>query len=897
MAISKDTGGHIGPIADESLSTFSKVADAANVHLTGAWSSSGAGAFASINTFTSTETVRNRDQITHENVEGYRILVREPAIARVVVVDENDQKATYYICRAAPVSVPDKSLRLASYRSPVGRLAALPVGSEHTLERDGRAVSVEVLEYARFHPTQTGQEWDARNSILEGGAYGPLTIESLRDLLRRTGHEIDASALESLLEEESAAANVREGVRRGVIRKMDLRDQPILDQYQDDIFRLPLNSRLLILGAPGTGKTTTLIRRLGQKLDMTFLAEDERQAIRVGAFGGEGDHAQSWIMFTPTELLKLYVKEAFNREGIPAPDDRISTWADCREDMARNEFRILRSATSDSSLVMKDSARTLALGTEADQIAWFSDFERWQQSSFWEEMRGSARSLGENPARDVARLGSSIVAILDSAGTTPEASTFGALVPVGGEIRDLVETMKEATDRTIRGGLNLQVNRDKQFLDHMAAFIEGLAELTDDPDDRDADEDEEINQPRVGRAAAVVHFMRAVRAQARARARKRNVSRSGPTGRLIAWLGDRALADQDLQEVGESLVIQSALRTFVNPVRRYIDGLATRYRRFRRVRQGENRWYRADGFSSTDIHPLEVDIVLLAMMRGTDGLLTGARTLRDADNPARGTLERLERLYRTQVLVDEATDFSPVQLACMASLARPGTRSFFACGDFNQRVTRWGTRSVEEMKWVVPNIETKAVSVAYRQSRHLHDFARRIVGLAGAGVVDTVLPDYTENEGVPPILAKNMADGPAIASWLASRIGEIERSLQELPSIAVLVNSEEEVRTVATALGDALTDQNIRVIACPDGQVRGRDDAVRVFNVRHIKGLEFEAVFFVGIDRLAEVYPDLFDKYLYVGATRAATYLGLTCEQDLPPGIAGFEEAFGRHWG
>ena len=78
--------------------------------------------------------------------------------------------------------------------------------------------------------------------------------------------------------------------------------------------------------------------------------------------------------------------------------------------------------------------------------------------------------------------------------------------------------------------------------------------------------------------------------------------------------------------------------------------------------------------------------------------------------------------------------------------------------------------------------------------------------------------------------------------------------------------------------------------------MRGRDDAVRVFNVRHIKGLEFEAVFFVGIGRLAEIHPDLFDKYLYVGATRAATYLGLTCERDLPPGMDGFEEAFGGHW-
>lgn len=284
------------------------------------------------------------------------------------------------------------------------------------------------------------------------------------------------------------------------------------------------------------------------------------------------------------------------------------------------------------------------------------------------------------------------------------------------------------------------------------------------------------------------------------------------------------------------------------------------------------------------------------MMRGSDDLVTGARELRGADNPARSTLERLERLYSTQILVDEATDFSPIQLACMAVLARPGTRSFFACGDFNQRVTSWGTRSIKEINWVVADIETKAVSVAYRQSHQLHDFARQIVGLAGADAADAVLPDYAENDGVPPVLVTDMADVQRTASWLASRIGEIEQSLQELPSIAVLVNDEDAVGTIAGALGNALADHNIRVIPCHNGQVRGRDDAVRVFNVQHIKGLEFEAVFFVGIDRLAEEQPELFNKYLYVGATRAATYLGMTCERELPWAMAGIAEVFGLHW-
>lgn len=296
------------------------------------------------------------------------------------------------------------------------------------------------------------------------------------------------------------------------------------------------------------------------------------------------------------------------------------------------------------------------------------------------------------------------------------------------------------------------------------------------------------------------------------------------------------------------------------------------------------------------MHPLEVDVMLLAMLRGSDELITGARALTDMDTPARGTLERMAQLYRTQVLVDEATDFSPLQLACMATLARPVTRSFFACGDFNQRVTSWGTRSREEMKWALPDIDTRVVKLAYRQSRQLYELARRLVVVSGGSVDDTELSDFADNAGVTPVLAKGLANLGDVTSWLAERIIEIEGFVGELPSIAVLVNSEDEVRPVAGALSDALAEHNISVEACLDGRVRGRDGAVRVFNVQHIKGLEFEAVFFIGIDRLAEKHPDLFDKYLYVGATRAATYLGLTCEENLPPRLIPLEELFERRW-
>lgn len=55
--------------------------------------------------------------------------------------------------------------------------------------------------------------------------------------------------------------------------------------------------------------------------------------------------------------------------------------------------------------------------------------------------------------------------------------------------------------------------------------------------------------------------------------------------------------------------------------------------------------------------------------------------------------------------------------------------------------------------------------------------------------------------------------------------------------------------------------------------------------MQHIKGLEFEAVFFVGLDALATRLPDLFARFLYVGVTRAATYLAVTANGELPAAL------------
>jgi len=75
--------------------------------------------------------------------------------------------------------------------------------------------------------------------------------------------------------------------------------------------------------------------------------------------------------------------------------------------------------------------------------------------------------------------------------------------------------------------------------------------------------------------------------------------------------------------------------------------------------------------------------------------------------------------------------------------------------------------------------------------------------------------------------------------------------------------------------------------------VIGMGSQIRIFDIQHIKGLEFEAVFFVGLDGCIARFGELFNRFLFVGITRAATYLGITCEGAFPSTLESLRSHFG----
>lgn len=836
----------------------------------------------------SVAALHNLSQVNQQNRTAYQRLSKEPIVSRVVAEDEEGQLHTYFFCRADQ-GMADRGV--ISYLTKWGRLASIPVGDDYETPNGQSWI---VVSKTGMRPEEINGQWDAY-SVVQREDQPSVTIDSLRALLlaERPSHNAQ-DLLDDILAMEAKKATFEQGIRRSVITRMGLRDQPIMDKFQDEIFRLPLSHQVVLLGPPGTGKTTTLIRRLGQKLDIRFLDDDEQRVVQEVAVAQGLSHERSWLMFTPTELLKQYLKEAFNRELVPASDQNLRTWDDHRRELCRQTFGILKTATGGGTFIQKSALVSLQNSTVYNQMDWFTDFDTWQRQAYLQELISATQALQSSNIKQANELEKILAKILNEHQNWPATlSSFAAELP---KIQSFVVQLRDEMDKRLRAALVAQLEGNRNFITEFALFLETLQQVdSDEADDTDSDDEDEIQNFKMGAQAATNEYYQTLRTLSRSTATKRAVKNSSRRGNIIEWLGDRVIPKNALIDIGNKLILQTATRRFVTPVRRYIDGIGKRYRAFRRDRQSAGIWYQPDGFDQREVHPMELDAIVLAILKAGNELINRQNVLRAIDTPQWAPLKAVMGCYRHQILVDEATDFSPLQLACMNALAHPRTRSVFACGDFNQRLTTWGVRTQEALSWSFPGLEVREITVAYRQSRQLNDLAQDIIQAVGGITQNVSLPAEVDNDVTSPLLLENTSQFKTV-EWLAARIADIECFVEQLPSIAVFVNNEADVEPTAKALEALLTENNIPVMACTEGKMVGQESSVRVFDIQHIKGLEFEAVFFLGVDRLAQLQPELFDKYIYVGATRAAAYLGLACEGSLPAQLEPVRRHFATDW-
>ena len=815
-----------------------------------------------------------------------RHLRDEPFIARVVAKNEKGDLRTFYFARSMPLTKAQLGSldgTLASYRGAVGRIAERAPGEEVTLLMKDGASTFTVTERVRLSPAHTNDGWDGLHDRIESDDL-IVTLKSLREY---ASHVDTSPAIQDLLGEIEAAANesaaVQEGLRRRVIDRISLRDEGVLDQYQGEVFRLPLNRRLMLSGPPGTGKTTTLIKRIAQKTRIDEISDEERELAPSNA--EQLFRPGNWVMYTPTVLLKLYLKEAFARESVAASDHQVRTWTDERRRLGRDVLRILRSENV-GRFTLDDDANTLAEITSASHIGLADAFVAAFETHVVDRYTATLAVLAENNDAPLAAI---VARMKRTAGE--DKITFRALFDLTAFHSDLAnheQRLVAASEERLRSIINALLNKDRALIDGLASALEtatGGAEEDDEDDDTDVDDERPV-APRDRKVAAVRALRNAFSARSKEIHEGKPRTRTGRNRHVLDWLGARVPDEATLRSLGAVLMNLERVRFLGRTYRNLIEQVPVEYQRFRRNSVKTGQWYRPEARSAIDrgrVVGAEVDVMLLPMLRNVGEFLrrSGERALQVGTDTRIAILESVKGEYVTQVLVDEATDFSPVQLACMQELARPEFRSFFVCGDFRQRVTPWGVRSIAELRWVASDFDFRKITIGYRQSGRLAALAGALSRLNGDVDTDLKTPPDMEDADIPPLLGEDLRN-ESLARWLRNRIREVERALGKVPSIAIFVDGDAQINRLVTTLRPLLLEHNLDVVGCKEGKVVGTDGQIRVFDVQHIKGLEFEAVFFVGVDALSQRLPDLFDKYLFVGSTRAATYLGLTCEGTLP---------------
>lgn len=877
---------HIIALAEDTLSALAAIAAAAKDKLLASRDAS-ADAFASNNTFTGTRAIDNLENISRSNREGYRHLTEEPAIARLVIEDDKGQTKVLYVARKFTVPLKEGA-SLASYQSDMGRLAAVPVGDAR--EIDGTEWTL--IETASLTPVSLTSGWDAKDTRLSHEELGQQTIASFLALLSRDTQTLDD--FEAMLTQDEEEQLIKQGLSHEIRRSMGLRDQAILDQFQDEIFRLPLNRRLAIIGPPGTGKTTTLIKRLSQKIDVEFLDTAEKR-FSVADHSGR-PHEKSWVMFTPTDLLKHYLKEAFNREGVPASDDRIITWDSHRHYLARNVLGLLQSDERKPKFILKDKAKYLNEPAIRAPEKFYDALATFHSERLLDQLKAGVVTLEGMELYAAMPVVQEISNLVSATKPFSLTKLYAQLIPLMSDIKSALRQLDDQSGKVLKTAANVQYKKNKSFFVDLANFVDSL-DLDDEEDDIAFDGDQESENdesrqsaPRTSNQDAFRAYAQAMRTLARSRYLNRRKPKGGRTGAIIDWLGDNLPSDAELRTIGELATARNALNRFDMAYPRYVKEAASTYKKFRRANQ--SNFFAELPDNAKHISPFELDAVILLALSSLRTLMQEKAITLSNNGELPPFLARLASALHNQVLVDEATDFSALQLAAMKNLTTIEAESFFICGDFNQRITNIGMRDAAELKWVAGDIGVEFITTVYRQSRKLNAMAGSLLELSGGDLsARGTVPDHMAHEGVSPVLVVG-SDISETRTWLASRIREIESLTRPLPTTAILVVDDEQAMELSAALNEELEDDNLRVEACIGGKTLGEGNNVRVFSVKHIKGLEFEAVFFVGLDDLASREPDLFTKYLYVGFTRAATYLGITCHQTLPPPLDDMRDQF-----
>lgn len=624
----------------------------------------------------------------------------------------------------------------ANYLAPIGRLAELPPGNSICVN----SVTHTVLAVNRFGIILMNGGYDAINNEIRISNQHDSHLKSLRQYLEN----FKATGVSTL-------SQVR---FRNIIAEFSLRDQAILDSIQGEILRKPFYSQILLSGPPGSGKTTTLIKRIARSQKKEFLTEEEKNKFSdndIQSFLKE----PNWALFVPNELLKSHIQETFEKQDILNSKERILVWSFERKNIAS-----MLGITKDSGGLFDSGAKK----DDYDNAECIELYEKFQ--NYWPEYTAGILQKSGNAT-----------ALLDLTVFLGPTTLFS----------DIECTYKNLFEYP---------SKNNPFV-----YVEELYEMRT----------------------------------------------------TLNRLKELVLTSKKKIAIGEAIKkIDSYMNLFLQEIPKAF-------------------LHKHGSF----LHESEFDVLIRTLLEVIHKLM---RII--SPNEIKNILpvaNKVNQYLIPQIFIDEVSDFSANQIACMVMLSNPKYKSITLAGDIRQRSSYSGIKSWDDCFKILPGLEHHEVEIAYRQSPRLIDIASWIISIEEGGN-KYLKSAYQENEVPFPLpLMKIIPERRATYKWVVDRIIDIKNFHGGLTSaIAILSPSEHDATLFSDEFKVYIDEQNLEIKAHWDA------GGIKVFDVKDIKGLEFEAVFFMDFEKINALYGPrgLAMRYLYVGLTRAATFFAIICNHE-----------------
>lgn len=726
----------------------------------------------------------------------------------------------------------------------------------------------------------------------------PVLEEEKFDIDQLLKDQLEAETLgKELSKLEMEQLETLYNITRYIRDNNELRLQPIPDAIQDSIRRSRIyQGPLIIDGGPGTGKTMTLIQRIKFLIDSTITEYwDKAESLLPELQGSKG-----WIFFSPSPLLLGFLQNAMAEEGLKASSNRTKVWSNYLNTELLFNYGLVG---PDKPFQLYRHSLDSLLNNDPSLLSKFlNDLEKFVLRQLKQRIEKSR--LFKIQDEELKKICLPLVA---NAASLTDADTISRFIIIADDLSEnfgeaIKSRIKQINDQLQANAdiVQLRLTRDADNYPKVTAFLKEQFEkrVAIEEEDDDELETEEISTIPAATFNEPVELRRNIKKWFRKYLlNKANTEEKIPE-KQKKWIEIISQRCDDLptEELANKVLFAKNIIPLVagsGPL--FFRKLTAVYKAFRRSLP---EWFESNGMlgsanrakklleeKEARLHYDERCILILFIN-------TIIRQLQRQNafvfrNDGDLLIQAFKDQQRFVIGIDEASDFSLIELACMHSFSHPLYNCTTLSGDLMQRMTKEGLSDWEAFIKYVGDGEIRSLQTSYRQSPTLLELAKLFYEkVTGRKALYNSYASPSPYEPKPEIKQINIVDDKII--WIAQKIQTIYRTYgNKIPSIAIFVPTNELVLSFAKDLKncDMLADFGIDVQGVTEEGGLMQKGKVGIFNIQNIKGLEFEAVFFIDIDQIEDSNPELLQKYVYVGLSRAAYYLYLTYQTKLPEGL------------